>query len=274
MLKKGGSPLRRVRSLACVFFAGFAGIASADNNSLVHHDSGGSGDRSATIEVALVKSGSGELLISGANLLGSNKGCQVPKVSLGTSLLKVTAATSTAITALVPDAILKHPAIYALTLKTCTQGSGGTVIAPVAIGPQGVKGATGPTGAMGPSGSTGAMGMAGLAGPAGATGPTGVAGPAGASPAGAMGLAGSRGATGPTGVVGPTGAAGATGAFGLAGAAGTTGATGAVGPTGAAGATGAAGLAGARGPIGATGAVGPAGAVGAIGATGPAGPHS
>jgi len=88
----------------------------------------------------------------------------------------------------------------------------------VAIGPQGVTGATGgvgATGATGGVGATGPVGVTGATGGVGATGPVGV-----------------TGATGGVGATGPVGATGATGQMGLTGTVGATGMTGATGFTG------------------------------------------
>ncbi len=217
MQRFGFFPLRCVL-LTCILSVGFVGVANADDGASSDSSrSGDSGDRGAVIEVARVDGGSHVVQITGANLLGVNRTCQVPNVSLGSSSLKVTKATSNSITAVVPSGILSKPGTYALTLKSCNQGNGQAITIPLTVGPQGGKGATGATGSAGASGATGAAGIAGLGGRSGATGPTGPTGPTGASATGAVGLAGASGGRGATGAVGPTGVAGATGARGLAG---------------------------------------------------------
>lgn len=167
----------------------------------------------------------------------------IPTVTLGGTVLAVTAAKAATVTATLP---LLANGDYLLSLTAGTTGSVTYALTVEALD----AGATGPTGATGPAGAVGAKG---------ATGSTGTAGAAGAR--------GATGATGPTGVAGTSGSA--TVSVGTT----TTGAPGSAASVTNTGTSTAAKLNFVipQGPTGATGATGPVGATGTTGATGPAG---
>jgi len=130
---------------------------------------------------------------------GTGFGNMVPKVSLGTAQLTVTAHSDISITANIPSATpagaylldVQNENSRLFTLFTATIGQ---------IGP------AGPVGPAGPGGATGLPGPAGAPGTPGATGPVG--------PAGAPGTPGATGLTGPEGPAGPSGPAGPAGPAG------------------------------------------------------------
>ena len=209
----------------------------------------------------------------------------IPTLTLGGTVLAVTAAKANVVTATLP---LLANGDYLLSLTAGTTGSvtyGLTIEAldAGATGPTGPTGAAGAAGAKGATGPTGAAGTAGAKGSTGATGPTGPAGTSGSATVsvsttttGAPGSAASVTNTG-TGTAaklnfvipqGPTGATGATGPAGATGIQGVQGLQGVVGPQGIQGVPGAPGINGTNGTNGAAGPQGIQGAVGATGATG------
>jgi len=104
----------------------------------------------------------------------------IPTVTLGGTVLAVTAAKATTVAATLP---LLANGDYLLSLTAGTTGSVtyGLTVEALDAGATGPTGATGPAGAAGAKGATGATGAAGAAGAKGATGATGPTGPAGTS---------------------------------------------------------------------------------------------
>ena len=150
----------------------------------------------------------GLLRISGFHFAGT-----ATAITLGGRVLRVVAATSTGVDAVLPETA---PGTYLLTL---TVGSGGSLrndeswVAIGALGPQGPAGANGAIGPQGPAGPAGATGQQGLAGSNGLQGMTGAQGAPGAQ--GATGMAGPVGAAGATGPIGPVGPQGPGAAAGF-----------------------------------------------------------
>ena len=144
----------------------------------------------------------GLLRISGFNFGGT-----ATAITLGGRVLRVVAATSTGVDAVLPE---MAPGNYLLTLTVGIGGSQRSDESWVALGAQGAQGPAGAAGAIGPqgpAGPAGATGQQGLAGPPGTQGIQGVAGPTGAAGAtGATGPSGPQGETGPAGPSGPGGA--------------------------------------------------------------------
>ena len=176
----------------------------------------------------------------------------IPTLTLGGTVLAVTAAKANVVTATLP---LLANGDYLLSLTAGTTGSvtyGLTIEAldAGATGPTGPTGAAGAAGAKGATGPTGAAGTAGAKGATGATGPTGPAGTSGSATVsvsttttGAPGSAASVTNTGtgtaaklnfviPQGPTGGTGAVGPTGPQGVQGPVGPNGQNGPTGPTG------------------------------------------
>ncbi len=146
-------------------------------------------------------------------IVGIDLGSGTPKVTLGSIVLSIVAATSTRIDALLPAAVA--PGSYLLTL-TLARGRKDAVadrnddggyeefwVTIAGDGAAGRDGVAGPQGPAGPTGATGAKGDAGATGPVGATGPKGDTGP--------MGASGATGADGPAGATGPAGPASTSG---------------------------------------------------------------
>jgi hypothetical protein len=143
----------------------------------------------ASIDTVTVDQTSGELYITGTNLIQPNF---PPSVTLGGQDLFVCAScySDALITASLPATL--QDGDYVLRVFTAKNNSYEYYLTVGAVGPQGEKGEKGDAGDIGPKGADGSVG------PAGPQGPQGVAGPRGP-----VGLPGADGSVGPVGPQGP-----------------------------------------------------------------------